>query len=201
MNTKISAYSGLLTLPAFSLLLIIFSLLTPGYNNLVNAVSELGISGAPHALAWNMFGFVFIGLLVIFFARGLYAGLRLGPGAVTVASLVFLSGIGFAGLGFFPADPGFRPSAATSLYFTMVSVNYLPFIIFAFLFALTQNKDVYWRHWVVFSLAMGALAIMSFFLPPTIPPGISQRIGMGTYFLWIMVMSFALLRKTESAQE
>ena len=53
MNTKRFALCGMLAPIVFALALAVFSLITPGYSNLTNMVSELGVIGAPYALAWN----------------------------------------------------------------------------------------------------------------------------------------------------
>ena len=47
MNTKRFALCGMLAPIVFALALAVFSLITPGYSNLTNMVSELGVIGAP----------------------------------------------------------------------------------------------------------------------------------------------------------
>jgi hypothetical membrane protein len=195
MNKKIFAICGILAPVSFTVFLVIFSILTPGYSNLTNAVSELGTSDAPYALAWSVFGFVLVGLLIAAFAWGLHADLRQSPGAIGVPTLIGISGIGFAALGLFPADAGFAPSVRTTLHFTMVSINFLPFLLATFVFAIRLQSNEYWKKWILFSIIMGILGIASFFIPKSIPGGLSQRIGLAAYFLWLFVNSLALLRK------
>lgn len=195
MAVKKLAFCGVVAPIVFILALVVFSLFTPNYSNLTNAVSELGTMGAPYALAWNIFGFTLVGLLIIAFAWGLHLDLRPGPGASIVPILIGISGIGFAALGLFPAEAGFEPSARTSLHFTMVSLNFLPFILVTFIFAARLKTNDYWKNWTVFSIVMGIIAIASFFIPKSIPAGLSQRLGMGAYFLWLFVIGLAFLRK------
>jgi hypothetical membrane protein len=195
MNNKRLAWFGVLAPIVFIISYVIFSQLTPAYSNLTNAVSELGVFGASYALAWNILGFLLVGLLIIAYAWGLHLDLRPASGAIIVPILVGISGIGFAGLGLFPAEAGFGPSIRTTLHFTMVAVNFLPFILVAFVFAVRLKANPYWKNWTLFSTAMGILAIASFFIPKNIPVGLSQRLGMGAYFLWLFVTSLALLRK------
>jgi hypothetical protein len=109
--------------------------------------------------------------------------------------LVAISGLGFAGLGPFAAETGFQPSLRTTLHFVMVTVNFLPFILVAFIFPLKMKGNDYWKKWALFSVVMGVLAVASFFIPKTVPVGLSQRIGMGANFLWLFVTSLALFRK------
>ena len=102
MNKKVLAWCGVLAPIVFIVSLVIFSLLTPHYSNLTNAVSELGTLGAPSAFAWNILGFLLVGLLIIAYAWGMYLDLRHSIGGIVVPILVGISGIGFAGLGLFP---------------------------------------------------------------------------------------------------
>jgi hypothetical protein len=50
----------------------------------------------------------------------------------------------------------------------------------------------YWKRWGLFSSLIGGLAIASFFIPRSIPAGLSQRFGIGIYFVWILGLSIAL---------
>jgi len=195
MTEKRLAWCGILAPGVLILASAVFSLLTPNYSHLTNAISELGAEGAPLAVGWNIVGFILVGLLIVAFAWGLHVTIRNQAGVSIVPLLVGLSGIGWMGLGIFPAEAGFQPSIRTTLHFVMVSVNYLPFIAVAFIFAFRLRSDSYWKRWIVFSTAMGLLAILSFFIPRTVPAGLSQRIGLGAYFVWLFVMSYALLRK------
>ena len=195
MTERRLALGGVLAPIVFIVALTIFSLLTPNYDNLTNAISELGVLGAPYALGWNVLGFMLVGLLVTAFAWGLHLGMRPASGTRIIPWLVGMTGIGFAGLGIFPAETGLRPSTSTTLHFVVVAVSYLPFILVAFIYAATMRTDIYWKRWISFSIAMGVLAIASFFIPRTIPIGLSQRLGLGAYFLWLFVMGFALLKK------
>jgi hypothetical membrane protein len=194
---KVFALSGMVSGIVFVLALALFGSLTPDYSQFTNAVSELGMESSRYSPAFNFLGFVFVGVLVILFAVGFYAKLRPAPGSIIVPLLVGISGIGFAGLGFFPAENGFQPSAKTSLHFLMVSINFLPFLVVAFVYALRMNKDSYWRRWSLLSVIFGVASIGSFFIPgELLPVGISQRVGLGAYFLWILVMSWALYKCT-----
>ena len=195
MNVKRFALCGMLAPIVFALALAVFSLMTPGYSNLTNAVSELGVIGAPYSLAWNAIGFFLVGALTTIYAWGLSLDLRPASGSTIVPLLIAISGLGFAGLGFFPAEAGLQPSLRTTLHFVMVSVNFLPFILVAFIFPAKMKGNDYWKKWALFSVVMGGLAVVSFFIPKILPLGLSQRVGMGANFLWLFVTSLALFRK------
>ncbi len=195
MNVRRFALCGMLAPIVFALALAVFSVMSPGYSNLRNAVSELGVIGAPYSLAWNVLGFFLVGALTTICAWGLRLDMRPASGSTIVPLLIAISGLGFAGLGFFPAEAGFQPSLHTTLHFVMVSVNFLPFILVAFIFPVKMKGNDYWKKWALFSVVMGVLAVVSFFIPRTVPLGLSQRVGMGANFLWLFVTSLALFRK------
>ena len=198
MNVKRFALCGMLAPIVFALAMTVFSLMTPGYSNLTNMVSELGVIGAPFALAWNAIGFFLVGALMTVYAWGLRLDMRPASGSTIVPLLVAISGLGFAVLGFSPAEAGFEPSLRTTLHFVMVSVYFLAFILVAFVFPAKMKGNDYWKKWALFSVVMGSLAVASYFLaaiPETVPVGVSQRIGMGAHFLWLFVTSLALFRK------
>ena len=195
MNVKRIALCGMLAPIVFALALAVFSLMTPGYSNMKNAVSELGVIGAPYAVAWNVIGFFLVGALITIYAWGLRLDMRPASGSTIVPLLVAISGLGFAGLGFFPAEAGFEPSLRTTLHFVLVSIYFLAFILVAFVFPAKMKGNDYWKKWALFSVVMGVLAVASFFIPKTVPLGLSQRIGMGAHFLWLFVTSLALFRK------
>ncbi len=192
------ALGGILAPIVFIGALAVFSQLTPNYDNFMNAVSELGVLGAPYALGWNLLGFILVGCLVTAFAWSLYLSLRTGSGTRMISILVGITGVAFASLGIFPAEMSFRPSTSTTLHFVAVAVSYVPFILVAFIYAATMRLDPYWRRWTIFSIAMGTLGLASFFVPQTVPVGLSQRLGLGVYFLWLFVMGLAVLKKPQS---
>lgn len=195
MYKKLWAWCGVLAPVVLLLAWVIFAWLTPNYSHLTNAISELGMSGSPYALAWNISGFMFVGILITTGAWGFHMALRGHAGARLVPLLVALSGIGWIGLGVFPADAEFRPSPQTTVHFVLVALNYLAFVLAAFTFAFQSRSNPEWQRWRWLLVGMGALAIAAFFIPPVVPPGVSQRIGVGAYFGWLFVVHYALLRK------
>ena len=196
MTERRFAWCGVLAPIVFILALLVFSALRPNYSQLTHAVSELGVAGIPHAVAWNVIAFMLVGFLIVGLAWALRVELQPGPAAVAVPLLTGISGIGFVGLGVVPADPGFSPSLATSTHFAMVSVNYLAFIFTALVFAIKLRNKPYWKPWALVSGVIGVMAVASIFIPGTVPAGLSQRIGIGTNLAWLFVIGLALLRKS-----
>ena len=84
---------GPLAFLSFVLSFLAFAAIQPGYSHTRNMISELGMAGAPNALAWNWIGFGFTGLLALVFAWGLRAALLPERGATAVAILVAIAGL------------------------------------------------------------------------------------------------------------
>jgi hypothetical membrane protein len=177
-------------------MLILFSTLTPGYNHLTQAVSELGMLNAPYALLWNLLGFGLVGALILVFALSLYVEFNAIRGGIFISALTGISGLGYIGLGIFPAAIGFQPSTSTTLHTIMVMMSFFSFIAAALVFAVNLRHDSFWKHWAIFSAVMGAIGLLSFAIPRSIPLGVSQRIGLGANFLWLLIIGYALYRKS-----
>ena len=70
-STRMTGWIGLAATGLFAAALGLFAALDPAYSHLTNAVSELGVVGAPSQLAWNLIGFIAVGVLLAAFGRGL----------------------------------------------------------------------------------------------------------------------------------
>lgn len=175
---------------AFVAVATLASTLTPGYSNLNNALSELGMRTALHATAWNVLGFGLLGAQIIGFAVAFFAQTR----ARVVSLLLGLTGIGFLGAGMIPAEPGFAPTAQTSLHMAMAALSYFPFILATLIFGLTHLSRPAWRRLAVISLIAAGLAVATFVLPRTLPAGLVQRLGFAIYFGWLISAAWCLSR-------
>ncbi len=195
MERKI-VFLGPLAFLSFVVSFLVFGAIQPGYSHALNMISELGMQGAPNALAWNLVGFGLTGVLALAFAWGLRAALLPARSATAVAILVAIAGAGWAALGLFPASHAFQPSSATTLHFIAVAVNYLAFLASCVVFAVGLRREVYWRRWVPLAILMAALGLGSFLIPAAIVPvGLSQRLGLLVYFVWLLGLGWAALRR------
>ena len=199
MLNKYSALCGPLASLTFALMLLLFGAITPGYDHLNQAVSELGMSNAPYAGPWNLLGFCLVGILMFVFAWSLYLEFRSASAGRLIAGLVALSGLAFAGLGVFPARVDFQPSTETTLHTIMVIVSYFSFIVVSIVFGVKLRSDPRWRGWSRFSMAMGVIGLLSFAIPRSVPVGLSQRLGLGVNFLWLMIIGYTLYSRTAAS--
>ncbi|MES2603811.1 MAG: DUF998 domain-containing protein, partial [Pseudomonadota bacterium] len=102
MNKQAVALTGVAAAILFGVALAVFAAVRPEYSHAHKAVSELGVIGAPNALAWNLIGFITPGILLALCGAALAQAVD-GSRKVLWYLLV-LAGIGFAATGIFPAE-------------------------------------------------------------------------------------------------
>ncbi len=106
MIDTVLRWSGWLALGAFVLALLGFGAALPGYAAVLHPVALLGARGTPHALGFNLLGFVLPGVLAMALAVALLQRLPVTGWRVRIGGqLLLLSGLGFAALGVRPLDP------------------------------------------------------------------------------------------------
>jgi hypothetical protein len=164
---------------------------TPGYSHLVNFLSELGASGAPHADWMNYAGIVPTGLLVAATALPLYRGL--GPGALAVVGAAFLlaGGLGLTGAGIFHCDVGCPISGGSlsnDLHLELARFGLLCGSLAPLAFGLGGRRRDAHRSWSTASLLLALVLYALAFAPvDTAYPGARQRAFLGVFFAWLAV--------------
>jgi hypothetical membrane protein len=187
-QARIPVLCGVIAPVWFLVALLAFASLRPDYSHLTKAVSELGVVGAPNALAWNLLGFGAVGALICVVAWGLWTrcGFRLA------ALFIALSGLGFAATGAFPADMSNMQSSATQRHILASLVSFGAFV--------AAVPAVGWSLWTtrrrsaaLAATAFGIAAILSVLLRETdMPSGLAQRINFVAYLLWIALVAIAV---------
>ena len=104
MTARVAGVAGIAAVVVFWTALFGFAAAYPGYSHSHKAISELGAFGAPHALAWNLIGFITPGLLLAICGAGLGRAIDVSGRATAVYWLLVMSGVGFAGTGVIPAE-------------------------------------------------------------------------------------------------
>jgi hypothetical membrane protein len=175
--------------------ILIFAVARSDYSHFTNAVSELGARGAPNALAWNLIGFIAVGLLITVFSWGLFKG----TSSWTALVFVGLSGLGFAGTGFFPADMADLATPSSQLHILMSLISFAAFVLGAFVLCWRLLNLPGWRGVAVGSGIFGLLALMTMPLREmAVPPGLSQRVSFLIYLAWIELLAVALCRQNKA---
>lgn len=197
-QTRTAALIGIAGCLLFWISLFVFGELHSDYSQLTKGVSELGVFGAPHALLWNIIGFIAPGLSLAISGVAIARAVEPSRPRSAGAMLLMASGLGFAGTGVIPAEMhGGSPdmeSPYTMGHVIMTFVSAVPWLLAMFLLVGPMKRNAEWRALGNVSLVMGVLAIASFGLrATTLLPGVAQRIAFALYFLWFLVMSVRLL--------
>ncbi|MDZ4740562.1 MAG: DUF998 domain-containing protein [Alphaproteobacteria bacterium] len=179
---------GLAATILFVFSLVVFAELSPGYTHATKAVSELGAIGAPHQLAWNIFGFLLPGLMMA--AHGWGIGVSVND---RVASLLFsLSGLSFA-VTSVPADM-MNYSAPSSQTHIAASIGVFGFWLAASLKITLRrsggHSPVIWL--TSASLWLAAVAAVARF-SGYFYPGTGQRFAFAAFFVWVLSTSLFMI--------
>jgi len=180
------ALCGIVAPILFTILVILASLLRPGYSQIHNFVSDLGVG--PYAIIQNI-NFVIFGLLSIGLALGLRGGLPAPQGRAQKAGiwLVIIFGFGVLFAGVFPEN-----------YLSQIPHNLVSAIAFLTIIAaqlliwrgLKGADDAIWSRYRTYSLISGLLSII-FLLVLRVAiftgeyQGVAQRLFLAVPWIWI----------------
>lgn len=169
-----------------------------GYAQARHPVALLGASGVPHALAFNLLGWVLPGLLAVGVALCLLLRLPVGSSwrARVAGQLLVLAGMAFAGMGLLPLDVEALDGPASQAHASAWMVWVLAFIAGTLMFA-----SALWRRSTalgVLALACGAVAaVCAFGLQGVVPAPLAQRITFASWLAWL-ALALPMLRAAGS---
>lgn len=186
----VGSWGGLVAAAVFALAVAGFGWALPGYSQVRHPVAVLGAEGVPHALGFNLLGFVLAGALAAAVALDLRRRLPGDAGwAVRVgAQLVLLSALGFVGLGLAPLDPEDLHNRASSLHATAWMLWWVAFVPGASSIAFGLRGRAGWRS-LARASAVAALAVLftALFAVELMPAGVAQRLGYAAWLAWLCV--------------
>ncbi len=190
---RLLALCGVVGPILFTLVVILASLLRPGYSQTNNFVSDLGVGS--YAIIQNA-NFVVFGLLSIGFALGLREGLPapLGRALNAAIGLVVLFGLGIIGAGVFPEDylsEAPHTLASSIAFLAIIAAQLLVWL------GLRSKDTAVWGRYRMYSLASGLLSfVLVWFSSSTAYPGAAQRIFLAVPWLWIEITGLKLYSLT-----
>ena len=173
----------------FTLLYIIEAYLTPGYNSLNQAISDLELVDNGWMQSAN---FIMMGIFVSLFAVGLRKELVSGTAAFSLPFFQGLVALGLILSGIFIHDP-------LHTYSSMIS--FISLVISFFLFAKRFKGDPRWRGWAIYSIASGILMMIFLALFGLSkgnggPAGLFERLVVAVRSIWSLIFTVRLLRGT-----
>ncbi len=193
---RIFALCGIIAPILFTVLVIVESLLRPGYSQIFNDISDLGIG--TYSIIQNI-NFIVFGLLSIGFAIGLGDNLKYRAGkAVKWLVIIFGLCIMLAGVTLFlaPSDVVYAKNVIS--HGLVSAVAFLVIIVAQFLtwLSLRGSSDVIWGRYRIYSLISGLLSILTLiFLSYTQFSsfhGASERLFIAVWMIWIFITGLKL---------
>lgn len=189
---KLFALCGIVAPILFTVLVVGASLLRPGYSQISNFISDLGVG--PHAILQNA-NFVVFGLLSMGFALGLRGGLPIQQGRALKAGvwLIILFGFGIVFAGVFPVNPlapGPHDLASALAFLAIITAQLLIW------HGLRSEDAAVWRRYSVYSWISGLLSIVLLLIFRVAIggayQGLVQRAFLMVPWIWIEVTGLKL---------
>ena len=184
---------------------IVGGIITPGYNHLRNAVSELIQSGAPDRAFLSIFLFLHAVSIIIFSIGLLDLSAGWGRKTVKVGGILLLL-VGIAhGLSssIFPQDPVGTDFTFTGiLHLVLVAMTVISIMVTMPLLAYGLKPVVSWRHYHLFTYSCLAVIIISGTLTPVAIGngleilGLLERITAYTFYLWLAILASQIMVRT-----
>lgn len=188
MSSKAAGIYGVVATAWFTIALLVFAEIYPGYSHATKAVSELGAIGAPHQHAWNVLGFLLPGLLLAFHGWGL----GISAGDRMAGTAYFLSGLSFAAT-CVPADMS-DYGATTSQIHIAASLAVFAFWLAGSLrltLSRTATSKALLRATTACLWLAAAAAAVRF--SGLLFPGSGQRLAFAAHFAWVLSTALVLL--------
>ena len=185
---RLDRWLGLLAAVAFVLAVAGFGAGLDGYAQGRHPVALLGAHGVPHALAFNLVGFVLPGLWAAGVAERLRRTLPTGAGwAPRVSSqMLLLAGLAFAAMGALPLDVDDLHGPASQLHASAWMIWVLGFVAGSVLLAVSGLRQAHGRALGVLALGCGVLAALAAFaLQGVLPAPLAQRLAFACWAVWL----------------
>lgn len=176
--------SGLMAALLFVLAVLGFGAGLDGYAQARHPVALLGAHGVPHALAFNLLGFVLPGLLAAVVAERLRRRLPATAGwAPRVGSqMLLLAGLAFAAMGLLPLDVDDLHGPASQLHASAWMIWVLGFIAGTLLLGISQLRQAQG----LAAVSCGVLAALAAFaLQGVLSAPLAQRLAFACWAVWL----------------
>ncbi|KRG50462.1 DUF998 domain-containing protein [Stenotrophomonas beteli] len=182
--------SGLIAALLFVLAVLGFGAGLDGYAQARHPVALLGAHGVPHALAFNLLGFVLPGVLAVVVAECLRRRLPATAGwAPRVGSqMLLLAGLAFAAMGLLPLDVDDLHGPASQLHASAWMIWVLGFVAGTLLLGVFNLRQAQGHAQGGLAVACGVLAaVAAFALQGLVPAPLAQRLAFACWALWLAV--------------
>ena len=175
------------------------------YSQITNTISELTLTNAPNKLLLDvLFSFYNISLLI--FGCGAYLDSGIDNSKKYKVASIFLALIGLLGLSmyFFPQDPrGAASTMAGTIHIILAGIISPLTIISIFLIGLSLRKYSDLKLFEIYSYISGLIVLVSGGIAAvsiannSIYGGLFERITIFTFMIWVILLSYLILRKKD----
>lgn len=177
-------------------------LITPTYNYIENAVSELVQSGAENRRLLSVFFFMH-SIMIVLFSIGILA-----QHPFTLSSLVFIGGILLLVVGIshamsstlFPMDPvGSKSTFPGVIHLVLVAFTVVSIFILMPLLGLGFSRLYGWSNFATYSFISLVIIVLSGVTSPIVIArgikvmGLTERITGYTFYVWMAVLAYLLI--------
>ena len=178
--------------------------MTPNYNYIKNAVSELIQSGAEHRLFLSSFLFLHA-LMIILFSIGVLA-----EHSPELSKPIFVGGILLLSVGtshalsssIFPQDPvGAESTFPGAMHLILVGITVVSIIVLMPLLGFGLDQLYGWRRFANFTILCLAVIIFAGVSSPIVISkgielmGLTERITGYTFYIWMFVLAYRLINQ------
>lgn len=208
MGTGTLYYAGMAAGILYLLGDLVGGYLTPEYNFIRNAVSELIQSGAPNRTLLSTFLFLHAAAILLF-SIGLLARHPFAESRLIFVGGILLLLVGVCHLlssSIFPMDPvGAESTLPGVMHLILVGITVVLIFILMPLLGIGLTRFYEWRFFLIFTLACLAIIIVSGIASPIVirsgieAMGLTERVTGYTFYIWLFVLSYSLITE-RSAQ-
>ncbi|MEM7454674.1 MAG: DUF998 domain-containing protein [Planctomycetota bacterium] len=182
-----AGYLGLATVGVFVISFFVFAILTPDFDLVNDYISRLGAKGQPHAVWWNLTGFVAVGIL--FASFGWSYGRYIGD--TVTSALLAIAGLGFA-MGAIPTDLLNEASPLSRVHFASICVSLAAWCFVLARMGHVGSDDELVKRTANWTAALSIVPMVGLAAGVFAAP-VSHRLVLCVVFGWILVASARLL--------
>ncbi|MCW3975193.1 MAG: DUF998 domain-containing protein [Candidatus Bathyarchaeota archaeon] len=203
MDKKLLFYGGIFGPLVFLLVDIIGGIITPDYNYIINAVSELTQAGSENTYLLGSL-FLISAIMTIAFGIGMLLNYkdRRSKLLFTASILIITTGI-FSGLTgtIFPMDPfNSEMTFAGIMHIILTGISAVFVMLLILMIGIGFHREKQWKSFRLYSIITVIIMVVFGGLTPalimnSIPLlGFFERIVIYAYLLWFFVLAFKLLK-------
>jgi hypothetical protein len=178
--------------------------ITPNYNYIKNAVSELIQSGAVYRVFLSSFLFLHALMIILFSIE------VLAEHPYRQSELIFIGGILLLAVGIshalsssiFPQDPvGAESTFPGVMHVILVGITVVSIFILMPLLGVGLDRLYGWKHFVIFTFLCLAVIVISGVSSPIVISkgievmGLTERITGYTFYIWMFVLAYLLINE------